>query len=415
MKKIFPMGVALVLILIAAVGMVLATAPVGSPVLTNTQVGSQSAAMAQASSPSIYGNPEERWDALGKAHILPGVIGITAKPSYFDNNETPVLYIEPGDILLVETCYHHQDRNMPGVTIEQILVWHSEDKARSLNYTYAWPGGPNKEESHHTLTGPIYVRGAEPGDVLEISYISFQIKPYGFQEMLPGAPVTPQEAGNGSVWWYFLNTTSRTAEVAPGVVIPFRPHPGIVGVAPHEPGHYAGAVPGKHAGNLDSPDITEGTIEYIPVWVKGALLKIGDFHVAQGYGEVTTSALEGAAWILMKVDLRKGLNLTMPMLSTPTHWVVWGLDLDLDAALKKAVKNAIDFIVWNYGLDRKTAYAVASMAVDFVINEACNVNLGVQANIPKSIFVGYPERNTLRLPDKPMISYEQISSDSFIK
>jgi acetamidase/formamidase len=413
MKK-FLVLVALVSILIVAVGVALTTA-FASQGAKIAQTGSPTAGSAQISSPAIYGKSEERWDALGEIHILPSVVNVTAGPSYFDNNETPVMYVEPGDLLLVETSYHHLDRNMPGVTIDQILVWHSQDKSRSYNYTYAWPGGPNKEESHHTLTGPIYVNGAMPGDVLEITYIKFDIKPYGFQEMLPGAPVLPSEAGNGSIWWYFLNTTSRTAEVAPGVVIPFRPHPGIVGVALPEPGHYAGAVPGKHGGNIDSPDITEGTIEYIPVWVKGALLKVGDFHVAMGYGEATTSALEGAAWILMKIDLRKGLNLTQPMLSTPTHWIVWGMDLDLDNAMKKAVKNAIDFIAWNYGLDRRTAYAVTSMAVDFVINEACNVNLSVQANIPKSIFVGYPERNTLTLPAKPLIPYEQISPDSFIK
>lgn len=362
----------------------------------------------------IYGLPEERWDATGRVHILPCVPGVTATASFFDNAEPPVLYVNPGDIVIVETCYHHLDQNIPGVTIEQILKWHAEAKAKTLNYTYAWPGGPNKEEGHHTLTGPIYVRGAEPGDVLEIRYLDFYIKPYGFQEMLPGAPTVPELAGNGSIWWYFLDIYGKKSEVAPGVVIPFRPHPGVVGVALPEPGHYSGVAPGKHGGNIDTPDRTIGTIEYIPVWVRGALLKIGDFHVAQGYGEVTTSALEGAAWIVMKIDVRKDIKLTQPMMSTVDKWIVFGFDTDLDAALKKAVVNAVNFIVWNYGLDRQTAYAVASMAVDFVINEACNMMLSVQANIPKAIFVGYPHRNTLTLPSGPAAP-GIVASDSFIR
>ena len=357
----------------------------------------------------------DRRDATGKVHILPCVPGVTATDSYFDNTEEPVLFINPGDVVIVETCYHHLDQNIPGVTIEQILEWHVELKKKYYNTTYAWPGGPHKEATHHTLTGPIYVWGARPGDVLEIEILDFDLKPYGFQEMLPGAPVLPEEAGKGAVWWYYVNKTAGKVEVAKGVEIPIRPFIGVVGVALPEPGRYSGTAPGKHGGNLDTPEMTVGSVLYLPVWVTGALLKLGDFHVAQGYGEVTTSALEGAAWVTIRVNVRRDIQLTVPMISTPTHWVLFGLDTDLDEALKKAVKNTIDFITWNYGIDRRTAYAIASMGVDFVIAEAVNMMKNVEALVPKSLFVGYPDRNTLKIPAGSPAPPEMIVADSFIK
>jgi acetamidase/formamidase len=141
---------------------------------------------------------------------------------------------------------------------------------------------------------------------------------------------------------------------------------------------------------------------YLPVWVKGAGLKTGDSHFAQGHGEVNLNALEGAFRnMTMRVTVRKDLKelVDWPMASSPTHWIIMGFHTDLLESCKMAVRKAIRFLNKHYGLEEMEAYAFCSMAVDLHVTQLVDYALGIHAMIPKTCFVGsqYAQKNALLL------------------
>jgi len=160
--------------------------------------------------------------------------------------------------------------------------------------------------------------------------------------------------------------------------------------------------PGRHGGNMDNKDLVAGTVLYLPIWVKGAGLKVGDSHFAQGHGEVNLNALEGAFRnITLRITARKDLKdlVDWPMASSPTHWIIMGFHTDLLESCKMAVRKAIKFLNKYYGLDEMEAYAFCSMAVDLHVTQLVDYTLGIHAMIPKGCFVGsqYAKKNTLLL------------------
>lgn len=346
----------------------------------------------------------DRWEATGKVHIL-GENDQTTTPGYYDNSEPPVLTIKSGETVIVETGTHHMSKMVPGVTFDQVRQWHKEEKEATFDEILFWPGGPKKGVGHHHLTGPIYVEGAMPGDVLEIEVLEAKPKPYCFSVHFPG-----EEYGLGflpkdfpdteKLTWHEVDTKSMTIGFAPGIEVPARPYPGIIAVSYPEAGRYSSVPPGRIGGNTDNKHLVEGTVIYLPVWVEGALLKTGDTHIAQGNGELTVSACEGAFdRFTLNITVRKDLKLNWPIASSPENWIIMGFDLDLKEAARMASLKAIDFMVNYYGMDRVDAYMLASMAVDLEITQLVDKFLGVHAVIPKGIFVGeqYQEGNTLKL------------------
>jgi acetamidase/formamidase len=153
---------------------------------------------------------------------------------------------------------------------------------------------------------------------------------------------------------------------------------------------------------MDNKNITAGTVLYLPVWVKGAGLKTGDSHFAQGHGEVNLNALEGAfRSMTMRITARKDLKplVDWPFASTPTHWVTMGFHTDLLESCKMAVRKAITFLHKYYGLDPMEAYAFCSMGVDLHVTQLVDYTMGIHAMIPKTCFVGnqYAKKNGLLL------------------
>jgi hypothetical protein len=137
-----------------------------------------------------------------------------------------------------------------------------------------------------------------------------------------------------------------------------------------EAGRYSSVPPGRIGGNTDNKHLTVGTVIYLPVWVEGALLKTGDTHIAQGNGELTVSACEGAFdRFTLNITVRKDLKLNWPMASSKDNWIIMGFDLDLKEAARMASLKAIDFLVNYYGMDRVDAYMLASMNVDLEITQ----------------------------------------------
>jgi acetamidase/formamidase len=267
----------------------------------------------------------------GKTYLLPATPE-TTQVGFYDSAQPPVLTIKPGDTVIMETSTLFRDLLVPGVTMDDF------PRLRAV----IPPGGAG-----HTMTGPIYIEGAEPGDVLKIKINKIIPRMYGVNFNNPGAGGEfPQQFPQGSLRFVYLDWDKKTAEFLPGVVVPLRPFPGTIGVARAEPGRYRTTEPGPYAGNMDLRELTEGTTLYVPVFMKGALLWSGDSHAAQGNGEINLTAIETAfREPNLTVDVMKGVSLDWPRLETPTHWITVGYDQDFNKALSILKAQTVKLIV----------------------------------------------------------------------
>ena len=307
---------------------------------------------------------------------------LTASPStthifFFDAALEPVLRIDPGDVVRLETATGNPRWfENAGVSRERIPPELYE----------VYEGYDSGSRGDHTLNGPIYVNGAEPGDVLEVRILSVEarlaIAGQGIaQRLFPGefdAPVS-------RVHWIDLD--ARTVEFAPNIVVPIRPFWGVVGVAPPaDMGRVPSGAPGVFGGNMDNRDLGPGSILYLPVHNEGALLSIGDGHAVQGYGEISGSAVETSLEGEIQVFLHKDRSLRWPRAETPTHYMTMGLDPDLDEAASLAAEEMIDFLVATKGLDRETAILLCSVAMDMVVTQVVDGTKGIHALVAKDLF-----------------------------
>jgi acetamidase/formamidase len=186
------------------------------------------------------------------------------------------------------------------------------------------------------------------------------------------------------------------AEFSKDVHIPLKPFQGTLGVAPPDgyfaplsPGVTSSVPPGPHAGNVDLSEMAEGSTMFIPVWKSGALIFTGDSHAVQGDGEINLSALETRMQEMrIQVVLHKQKNFSWPIAETSTHWILLGLDKDLNAAMTLAARNAIKFLATRAGLTELDAYALCSIAVSFRVTQVVDIVRGVHAMIPKGLFAG---------------------------
>jgi acetamidase/formamidase len=298
----------------------------------------------------------------------------------------PVLTIDSGDIVLLESAGAIDpdviDKSgvvPPAAVPDYLRTIYREFKDR----------GPGP--TGHVLTGPIAVRGAEPGDVLEIRVLEVDLAvPYGYNLQRPNEGVLADEFTTARQRIVPINLERKTATVAPGVVVPVnRPFFGVMGVAPSAAmGRVSSAPPGTHGGNMDNKDLGAGAVLYVPVYVRGALFSAGDGHAAQGHGEVNLTAIETGLRGRFQLVLRKDMKLAYPRAETPTHWVAMGLDPDLEKAMKIAVRETVDFLTQRFPrLSREDAYVIASVAVDYHVTQVVDGTKGIHGMIPKAIFV----------------------------
>src|SRR5947209_10158058 len=196
----------------------------------------------------------------GKVHLLPATME-TTQWGWFNNAQPPVLHVDSGDTVVFETMMHSHNQVVPGFTIDQIK------KSRT-----DFPGrGP------HTLTGPVYIEGAEPGMVLKVKINKIVPRAYATNFNVPGLfGEFPDRFPEGQVKYFYLDLERKVAEFAPGIEIPLAPFPGTTAVARAEPGQYSSVPPGRYAGNLDIRDFTEGAALYVPILLQRALLWNGE-------------------------------------------------------------------------------------------------------------------------------------------
>ena len=300
---------------------------------------------------------------------------------YYDASTPPVLRIRSGDTVEIRSSMIAgpemlQNAGLPSDQIEQSL--------RDI-YREVTDRGPGP----HILTGPIYVEGAEPGDVIEVQIQSIELAvPYALNIFLPGSGVLPEDYPYKRVKVIPLDKQRMVASWPDGVEIPLRPFFGSMGVAPPlELGRISSAPPWIHAGNLDNKELLAGTTLFIPVHAPGALFSAGDGHAAQGNGEVDLTGLETALVGTFRFVVRKDMHLRWPRAETPAHFITMGFDEDLNLAIKIAVREMIDFLVAQKGLNRDDAYMLTSVAADLSITQLVDGKKGVHAMIAKGIFV----------------------------
>jgi len=305
----------------------------------------------------------------GKVHVLPATLE-TTQWGWFDNSQAPVLTIDSGNTVVLETMMHSHNQVVPGRTIEEIKKLRTDHPGR----------GP------HTVTGPIYVNGAEPGDTLKVKINRIVPRAYATNFNVPGMfGQFPKEYQDGQVKYLYLDMDRKVTEFLPGVYIPLRPFPGTIGVARKEPGRYSTVPPGEYAGNMDIRDLTEGAALYVPVHVPGALLWTGDSHAAQGNGEVNLTAVETAyKEFNITVTVLKDMKLDFPRIETPKSWITMGFDQDLNKAWDWAKNQTVKFLSGQRKISAEQAAALMPKVSDCRISQVVNVKKGVHCLSPKN-------------------------------
>jgi acetamidase/formamidase len=317
----------------------------------------------------------------GKVHTVESN-NETVHLGVFDARLPPIIKIDSGDtVSFPNTWSHFLNQLQPGVPVDKLAQMRVSNPGR----------GP------HSIIGPIYVNDAQPGDVLEIRYKRLLPFTWGAVFNNPGTLGTgllAKDYPQGQVKYLDLDLKAMKAEFVPRIHIPLRPFQGTLGVAPPDgywqpvsPGVTSSVPPGPHGGNVDLSEMSEGSTMFIPVWKPGALIFTGDSHAVQGDGEINLSALETRMQEMrIQVVLHKQKNFSWPIAETATHWIVLGLDKDLNEAMTLAARNTIKFLASRAGLTELDAYALCSIAVSFRVTQVVDIVRGVHAMIPKSLF-----------------------------
>jgi acetamidase/formamidase len=301
---------------------------------------------------------------------------LSAEPTHsrWNADLQPRLTIDPGDTVHFECQDSSGAQVHPGMTLEGYL-------------------GINRDKIH-ALTGPVAVRGAEPGDVLEVQVQEVRHKGWGWSSVVPGLGFLKQRFNEPFLFlWELDGEVSRS--LAPAVV-PLRPFCGIMGVAPAEYGEFRTRPPGVFGGNMDVRELSTGATLYLPVQQPGALFSCGDAHAAQGDGEVCINGIECPADVTLRFQLHKGQTLRGPMVeaaavpSAGGSWVVVESSTDALEAARGATDRMVDLLVSRWGFEPVHAYLLCSVAMNLHLSQVVNEPIiTVSASLLKSVL---PER-----------------------
>jgi acetamidase/formamidase len=314
----------------------------------------------------------------------------TVSWGYIAADLPPVLRVQSGQTVRIDTVSHQgintkQDPvtyfGAAGIPPAQVL----QDAREIFNKVKRAAGaGP------HVITGPVYIEGAQPGDMLEVRVLDIEVRvPYGVNSTGPGWGVLPDLLAQPALKTIKLDLERRVALFSSNVEVPLAPFMGIVAVAP-PPAlvRVSTKPPGAFGGNIDFKHLTAGATLYLPVFNAGALFYTGDGHAMQGDGEVDGTAIEISLAPTLQLIVHPGAGMSMkwPRAEDAANYYAMGMDPDLDAALKNAVKETVGFLQQKAGLSAADAYALASLSVDFRVAEAVNDVKMIYGMIPKKLF-----------------------------
>lgn len=300
----------------------------------------------------------------------------TTQWGVFDNDVPPVLRIDSGDTVAIQTLPSGGGQVAPGI---------SEGQIEKIN-------GAVENRGPHTVTGPIYVNGAEPGDVLAIHINRIRVANYATNNTAKDKGLFPGEFPE-RVTSYYLDTDKMQMRFAPNVLVPLEPFPGTLGVGRSDTtssyctdNKCSTEQPGPYGGNMDLREMQAGTTTYLPVQVQGGLIWTGDSHAKQGNGEIDLDALE--TWfpeLNVTVTVIKNQAQSWPTVQTPTSWVAVGYDEDLDKALDINKSETVKLIMDKHRLSQSEATDTMYRTWDCRISEVVNQVLGTHCVIPKNL------------------------------
>jgi len=273
-------------------------------------------------------------------------------------NAIPAEFADPGEILVFETV------DALGGQIKN-----ESTPLESIDWSRVNPA-----------TGPVYIRGAEPGDTLVVKVLDIELDDHGVVVVVPGFGVLGDLMSRPFVK---VVRVGRDYVEWNGIRIPSKPMIGVIGVAPPSGEAPTGDL-GAHGGNMDVAELTVGTTLYLPVFVEGALLALGDLHAVQADGELCVSAAETSGRVTVKVDLIKGAAPRYPVLDLGDRIAILAYGSDLDEAARNASLAAVEGLMKRYGMRFEEAYALASLIVDLEINQLVDPKKGVRAVIGKN-------------------------------
>ena len=330
---------------------------------------------------------------------------------YIDRDTPAVLEVDPGDIIEIEAITHHAG-DAPDLLMD--------DGIREL-----WAGIDETDRGPgvHVLTGPIAVRGAQPGDTLMVRILDMHPRlPFGsncaanwgllydefakeritIYELIDPGGASGEAFGTSAEPRFAYDFVTRPRYDIPGVVtppdpssrepfsravrVPVRPHFGVMGVAPAEPGRHSSIPPGVFGGNVDNWRIGPGATACYPVFAEGALLYVGDPHFAQGDGEICGTAIEASLTARIQVWIEPGLGVSSPLLETADAWYTHGFGAGLDDAMRMAARQMLWLMETHLDLTADDAYSLASVAMDLGVTQVVDATLGCHAGISRAIF-----------------------------
>lgn len=273
----------------------------------------------------------------------------------FGRDVTPVLTVEPGEEILFETLDARGSRSFDP----------------SVGYV---PPPPPTAERTNPATGPVLIRGAEPGDVLVVGVVGRDLGAYGYVSARSNIGVlrdrvkTPLSKA--------VRVEDEVIHFAEGILVPTRPMIGTIGVAPLSQG-IAAFHPGSHGGNMDCNDVSPGSRLFLPVFVDGALFALGDVHASMGDGETAGGGLDISANVIVRLDLIKSWSLRRPIIETTTHLVIIYNAANIQDAVRGVVGETVDLFSSKLGLSVEETIALVSTAGDVGICQACEGPLDV--------------------------------------
>jgi acetamidase/formamidase len=313
---------------------------------------------------------------------------------YLAADVPPALTIRSGQTVRIDTVSHQGVINMTdpvsffgraGIPREQVL-----QDAIDIYEKSPHPSGSGV----HVLTGPIYVEGAEPGDMLEVRIHQLEHRvPYGVNNAGPVTGVLTDVLSGATPKIIKFDLARKVAQFSPDIEVPLAPFLGTMAVAPsRDMLMVSSRPPARWGGNMDLNKLGPGATLYLPVFNRGAQFFTGDPHAVQGDGEVNGTAIEASLTATLQFVLHKGAGSAMnwPRAEDANNYYVMGMDLDLDVALKEAVREAMAFLKTRYGLNDADAYSLSSVGIDFRVGEAVDSNLMIYGVIPKRLFKTNP-------------------------
>jgi acetamidase/formamidase len=323
----------------------------------------------------IQSNNEGESFMAGREHTLE-----KGKVHYkWDNSLPPAIEIEAGDTVHCETEEVSDGQIRPGSPASALS---------SINFDRLYP-----------LAGPIFVKGAEPGDILEVEIRRMQTLDWGWTGILPGLGLLQEDFTQPYIRHFDL-TNGFSTPLRDDIHIPLQPFCGTMGVATDEPGKIDVLPPTKGAGNIDTRHLNVGTKLYLPVYVRGGMFSAGDCHATQGDGEVCVTGIECPMQFSLRFNVIKGRSLPpwryefvtppgslQPRSDAAGYFVHTALGPDLMTNAKNAVRGVIDWLVRNHGLSREDAYVLCSLASDLKISQIVDApNWGVSCYLALSVF-----------------------------